>query len=126
MMPQLSEYNRHAGRSVERLAALSDGLFAIAMTLLVLELHLPEASGIVGEAGLARALIGFAPQLLVSTMSFLALGIFWVGQQSQFGQLKAADRDLTWVHIGFLFLVTILPLSTRLLADFDTLRLPIV
>src|SRR5262245_36646968 len=59
-------------------------------------------------------------------MSFLALGIFWVCQQSQFGQLKAADRDLTWVHIGFLFLVTILPLSTRLLADFDTLRLPIV
>ena len=118
----LSHYNVQAGRSVERIAALSDGLFAIAMTLLLLELHLPEARDVHTEAELWRALAAFAPSLAVSVMSFLTLGIFWVGQQSQLAQLARADRDLTWIHIGFLFLVSILPLSTRLLIEFDTFR----
>jgi uncharacterized membrane protein len=125
-MSRLSSYNRHAGRSVERLAALSDGLFAIAMTLLVLELRLPEPGEIHSEAELGRALLVFAPRFLVCVMAFLSLGIFWVGQQSQLSQLARADRDLTWIHIAFLFLISVVPLSTRLLADFDNFRIPLL
>jgi len=118
-----SSYNERAGRSLERIAALSDGLFAIAMTLLVLELRLPEASEIHGEAELWAALVAFAPQVGVWVMSFLTLGIFWVGQQSQLAQLRESDRDLTWLHLGFLFLISMIPLTTRLLLAFDTYRL---
>jgi uncharacterized membrane protein len=125
-MPQHSEYNRRAGRSVERLAALSDGLFAIAMTLLVLELHLPEAADVHSEQQLWHALIEFAPRFAVCVMSFLTLGIFWVGQQTQLSHLSGADRDLTWLHITYLFLVSVVPLATRLLADFDTYRTPLL
>jgi uncharacterized membrane protein len=118
-----SQYNQRAGRSLERLAALSDGLFAIAMTLLVLELHLPEVAEVHSEAELWAALGTFSPQVGVWVMSFLTLGIFWIGQQTQLGHLRESDRDLTWLHIGFLFLISMIPLTTRLLLSFDGYRL---
>ncbi len=115
-------YNQIAGESVERLAALSDGIFGVAMTLLLLELHVPAKELIHGEADLAQALLALGPQLAVYLMSFITLGIFWVGQQSQLNQLVRSDRHLTWLHLAFLFVVTILPFSTRLLAEFVTYR----
>ena len=55
-------------------------------------------------------------------MSFLTLGIFWAGQQTQLNHIGEGTRDLTWIHLGFLFTITLLPLSTRLLAEFITYR----
>jgi uncharacterized membrane protein len=54
-------------------------------------------------------------------MSFLTLGIFWNGQQAQLNHLQKSDRHLTWIHIAFLFTVSLMPFSTKLLADFITL-----
>jgi uncharacterized membrane protein len=99
-MPNL--YNLIQGRSVERLAALSDGIFAVVMTLLVLDL---------------------GPQWIAYGMSFLTLGIFWAGQQTQLNHISDGTRDLTWIHLGFLFAITLMPLSTRLLAEFITYRI---
>jgi uncharacterized membrane protein len=55
-------------------------------------------------------------------MSFLTLGIFWAGQQTQLNHIAEGTRDLTWIHLGFLFTITFMPLSTRLLAEFITYR----
>jgi uncharacterized membrane protein len=107
---------------VERLAALSDGLFAVAMTILVLDLKVPAAEAIHGERALLDALMTLAPRLLIYLMSFLTLGIFWVGQQTQLNQFTRGDRHLTWIHLGFLFAVTLMPFSTSLMAEFVTLR----
>jgi uncharacterized membrane protein len=115
-------YNRIQGRSLERLAALSDGIFAVAMTLLVLDLHIPTAGQVHGERELLRALGALGPQWVAYGMSFLTLGIFWAGQQTQLNHIREGSRDLTWIHLGFLFTITLLPLSTRLLAEFITYR----
>jgi uncharacterized membrane protein len=115
-------YNRIQGRSLERLAALSDGIFAVAMTLLVLDLHIPAAAQVHGERELLVALGALGPQWVAYGMSFLTLGIFWAGQQTQLNHLEEGTRDLTWIHLGFLFTITLLPLSTRLLAEFITYR----
>ncbi len=115
-------YNRIAGQSAERLAALSDGIFAVAMTLMVLDLRLPAAAAIHGEHDLWRALWALLPRLLTYLMSFLTLGIFWVGQQTQLNYLARSDRHLSWIHLGFLFAVTISPFSTMLLAEFMAYR----
>ena len=119
-MPTL--YNRIQGRSIERLAALSDGIFAVAMTLLVLDLHIPTAAQVHSEGELLAALCALGPQWVAYLMSFLTLGIFWAGQQTQLNHIGEGTRDLTWIHLGFLFAVTLLPLSTRLLAEFITYR----
>jgi uncharacterized membrane protein len=55
-------------------------------------------------------------------MSFLTLGIFWAGHQTQLNHIREGTRDLTWIHLGFLFAITMMPLSTRLLAEFITYR----
>jgi uncharacterized membrane protein len=122
----IKHYNLIAGTSIERLAALSDGVFAVAMTLLVLDLHIPAATAIHTDTDLLRVLWRLAPQLLVYMMSFLTLGIFWVGQQTQLNQCTAADRDLSWVHLAFLFAVSLMPFSTSFMAGFLLFRTALV
>ena len=113
-----SLYNRVAGQSVERLAALSDGIFAVAMTLLVLDLHVPARDAVHSEHDLLRVLVALAPRLLVFLMSVMTLGIFWVGQQTQLNYFMRADRNLAWIHIAFLCAVSLTPFSTALLAEY--------
>lgn len=67
---------------MERLAALSDGIFAVAMTLLVLDPRVPAAAAVNSEHDLWRALGALSPRLIVFLMSVMTLGIFWVGQQT--------------------------------------------
>lgn len=122
----MGTYNHIAGTSIERLAALSDGLFAVAMTLLVLDLRTPAIELIRNEGDLWQALLALAPRLLVYLMSFLTLGIFWVGQQTQLNHMHRANRDLTWLHLGFLFIVSLMPFSTALMASFIEYRVALV
>ena len=117
-----TSYNQITGQSLERLAALSDGIFAVAMTLLVLDLHVPASEVIHSQGELWHTLAGAAPQLISYIMSFLTLGIFWNGQQAQLNSFSRSDRHLSWIHIAFLFAVSIMPFSTRLLAEFITYR----
>ncbi len=119
-------YNAIQGRSLERLAALSDGIFAVAMTLLVLDIHIPSAEHVHSEVELLHSLGGLAPQWIAYLMSFLTLGIFWAGQQTQLNHLREGSRDLAWIHLGFLFTITLMPLTTRLLAEFIQFRLALV
>ncbi len=113
-----SLYNRVAGQSVERLCALSDGIFAVAMTLLVLDLRVPAAEAVHSERDLWRVLAALGPRLLIFLMSVMTLGIFWVGQQTQLNHFARADRNLAWIHISFLCAVSLTPFSTSLLAEF--------
>jgi len=115
-MPSL--YNRVAGQSVERLAALSDGIFAVSMTLLVLDLRVPASEAIHSEHDLWRALVKLSPRIVIFLMSVMTNGIFWVGQQTQLNQFARADRNLAWIHIAFLCAITLTPFTTSLLAEF--------
>lgn len=117
-----TSYNRIAGHSVERLAALSDGVFAIAMTLLVLDLRVPASESVHQQRDLWRALITMSPRFVMFGMSVMTLGIFWVGQQTQFNHLRRSDRDLSWIHIAFLGFVSLTPFSTALLGEYTRYR----
>jgi uncharacterized membrane protein len=121
-----ASYNRIAGQSVERLAALSDGVFAVAMTLLVLDLRAPAVEVIHSEQDLWLALGALAPRLIMCAMTFMTLGIFWVGQQTQLNHLTHSDRSLSWMHILFLFAVSMTPFSTMLLAGFIAYRIALL
>jgi uncharacterized membrane protein len=115
-------YNLIAGKSAERLAALSDGIFAFAMTLLVLDIPTPAADAIHSEHDLLHALVALSPKFVTYLMSVLTLGIFWVGQQTQLNHLARSDRNLTWIHIAFLCAVSLIPFSTRFLSQFVVYR----
>ncbi len=116
-------YNQIQGRNIQRLAALSDGIFAVAMTLLVLDLHLPAAAQAHSERDFCVALA--APRIAMDRV-WHELSSRWassgLGQQTQLNHIEEGSRDLTWIHLGFLFAITFMPFSTRLLAEFITYR----
>ena len=115
-------YNQIANRSIERIGALSDGLFAIAMTLIVLEIRVPELTDH-SDAGLWMALGQLAPLFVTYLLSFLTLGIFWNGQQTQLTYVDRAGRDLAWLELLFLAVIALFPFTTSLLAENIDLRL---
>jgi len=114
-------YNDIVGHHVGRLANLSDCIFGVAMTLLILEVRLP-AEHIETEQQLWNALVALSPRFLVYFMSFLTLGIFWNAQQVQLSRFARGDRTLTWIHIAFLATVALTPFSTALEENFIHLR----
>jgi len=134
-------YHHIAGHSLERLAALSDGIFAVAMTLLVLDVRVPAMQAIHAASQVAPlwstgafepeqqlwfALAPILPNLLAYVMSFLTLGMFWVGHQTQLNHFEHSNRHLTWINLTFLLAVSLMPFSTALLAAFITVRLALV
>jgi uncharacterized membrane protein len=120
-------YTSIAGQSVERLAALSDGVFAIAMTLLVLDLRVPAAAALRDNGDLFRhVFVALAPRFVPYLLSFMSLGIYWIAQQTQLNHFARTDRTLTWIHLGFLLAVTLIPFSTAVLAEYISFRLAVV
>jgi len=119
----LSLYNRLAGGGLERLAALSDGVFAFAMTVLVLDIRIPKLDSVHSEHDLWLAVVALAPRFVMYLMSFLTLGIFWVGQQTQLNNVARSDRDYAWLHIMFLAAIGLVPFSTALLAEYIEYRI---
>ena len=119
-------YNQMAGSSPARLAAISDGIFAVGMTLLVLGLAVPAANLVKTEGDLLQQLADLLPAVVTYFMSFLTLGIFWVGQQTQLGQVERANRNFTWIHLAFLLSVTLVPFTTQLLARFHWSRVALI
>jgi len=120
-------YNRFTGQSLEHLTALSDGLFAVAMTLLVLDLRVPvsTAATAYSEHGLWRALLAMGPSFAAYLLSFTMLGTFWLAQHTLLGILGRCDRTLSWISLGFLFVVSLLPFSAALLAHYVHLRVAV-
>jgi uncharacterized membrane protein len=131
-------YTAFSGQNLGRLAALSDGIFAIVMTLLVLDLRVPVmelvqnpqplwADGAIqSEQQLLNALSPLLPSVVAYLISFMTLGIFWVGQQTQHNFFARTNRNLVWIHLGFLLAVSLMPFSTALLAEYFTFRLAVL
>jgi uncharacterized membrane protein len=119
-------FNEFAGTNLDRLAGISDGIFSVGMTLLVLGLSVPALSAVRTEGDLWHALLGLGPSVLVYTMSFMTLGIFWVGQGTQLNMLARSNRNYSWLQLLFLLGVTLVPFSTALLARFPTFRVALV
>ena len=122
----ITAYNQISARGLERIGGLSDGVFAIAMTLIVLEIRVPDPGPIHTDAELWVALTSLGPRIVTYLLSFLTLGIFWSGQQTQLNHIREADRHLAWIYIGFLAGVAIMPFSTSLLAEFISFQLALV
>ena len=114
-------------------------IFAVAMTLLVLNIVIPTVGlpthsqqpiwapgALASEATVWNALVPLGPHLLTYLMSFLTLGIFWAGQQTQLNFFARSDHRLPWIHLVFLLAVVFMPFSTALLAEFITYRLLIL
>jgi uncharacterized membrane protein len=104
--------DQHA-MSKSRLESFSDGVFAIAATLLVLDLHVQARSG-----QLASALGREWPHYATFVVSFLTIGIIWVNHHGQFHRVTRVDRPLLFLNLLLLMFVVVIPFPTELLATY--------
>src|ERR1700757_2183768 len=103
----------HTGAvSTSRLEAFSDGIFAIAATLLVLDLHVPSHRP--GQLG--HALGHEWPHYATFLVSFLTIGIIWVNHHAQFARIERVDRPLLFLNLLLLLAVVVIPFPTSVLA----------
>src|ERR1051325_3669596 len=102
-----------------RIEALSDGIFAIVMPLLILELRVPSLPPDAPNVDVAPALAGLWPKFLSYIVTFISLGFFWVGHHIMYHGIRRADRTLLWLNIFFFMFVSLLPFSTSVLNAFS-------
>lgn len=100
--------------STSRTEAFSDGVFAIAATLLVLELKVPH----VEPGGLSTALLERWPSYTTYVVSFLTIGIIWVNHHAVMERIRVVNRPLQFINLLFLMAVAVIPFPTALLADY--------
>ena len=102
-----------------RLEALSDGLYAIALTLLVLELKLPALPAGASDTAIRNALVALLPKGLVWMLSFWVIVLFWVAQQRLYRYVAVLDATLVRIELLGLAIVSLLPFSTALMGQYD-------
>jgi uncharacterized membrane protein len=100
--------------STNRLEAFSDGVFAIAITLLVLDIHVPPT----GEGSLGHELLTQWPTYAAYVISFLTIGIIWINHHAAFSRLRSVDHSILILNLLLLMSVGILPFTTSLMAEY--------
>lgn len=113
---------RKAALTTHRLEALADGIFAIAMTLLVLNLNVPELGAAAADARLSRDLLAMWPHFSTYALSFFLLAVFWHIHHRQFHLIKQVNEPLLWLNVAALMLVALIPFSTSLQSEYGNLR----
>lgn len=110
-----------SGTSLDRLVFFSDAVFAIAMTLLVLELILP---GDLDPNQVDRALAAHLPEFLAYVLSFTVIGTAWMNHHRKFTVIRRYDVRLQWLNLLLLFFIALLPMPTSLLSDYGARTSP--
>ena len=110
-----SDADRREARDLDRLVFFSDAVMAIAITLLVIDLRLPDLPSGATDADLRAVLIELAPRLLAFFLSFAVIGLWWVSHHRFFGSVLRLDSWLVVLDLAFLGAIAFLPFPTSIL-----------
>lgn len=119
--------NQHDSRQhfqLERIILFSDAVFAIAITLLVLEIKLPEAGHLITDAEFDNGLLQVVPRLIGFLVSFFLIGFYWTTHHRIFAHVIRYDHMLLRLNLLLLLFIVLLPFSTSLLAEYSYLGKP--
>ena len=112
------EISYHERRALDRLIFFSDGVFAIAITLLVLNVALPAIQSGSASAGFVSVLLATVPRLGAYALSFLVISSYWMAHQRTFHYIERYNPTLGWLNLVFLLFVALVPFPTGLLSEY--------
>lgn len=112
-----------AGLTKGRLEALTDGIFAFAMTLLVTTLNYPKPGEVLPVLTTHELVVTYFPGFFTYFLAFIILAGFWVGHHALFHHIHSIDRTLLWTNILSLFFVALVPFSTDVVGDYPDVPL---
>jgi len=117
---------RRAGKELDRIVNFSDGVFAIVITLLVLDIRVPNIpEGLVSQE-LPSRILALEPKFLSYVISFLVIAIYWQVHHRVFRPIRSYDRTLLWLNFLFLMAISFLPFPTSLLGEYSEQQLSVV
>ena len=111
---------------MDRIMALSDGIFGVAITLLVLTIDVPDLAKGSTDAELWSRLVAQAPEFLSFILGFIVVGAFWISHHQKLRFIKRYDKTFLWINIFSLLLVCLLPFTTNLLGDYENSQLALI
>ncbi|MCB0237491.1 MAG: DUF1211 domain-containing protein [Anaerolineae bacterium] len=106
------------GIGLERLIFFSDAVFAIAITLLTLEIRLPAAGDSLSNAALVHDLLSIWPEYLAFIISFLVIGSFWIGHHRKFRYIAFYDHRLLFINLLLLMTIAFIPFPTEVISEY--------
>jgi uncharacterized membrane protein len=104
-----------------RLEMFSDGVFAIVITILILNIHLPETD----TTHLSQALKELAPDVLAYTMSFILIGLYWIAHHTSFHKIHKVDGVFLWMNMILLLFISFMPFPASLLGKYPLQHAPL-
>ncbi len=110
----------------QRLNAMSDGVFAIVMTVMAFSIRIPDISADRVIQDLPQALLKVLPDLVTLIVSFIILGVYWIGHNNVFTHIIRHDRTLLWLNIFFLMSVATIPYPTTLVVRYGEAQLSVI
>jgi uncharacterized membrane protein len=120
-----SRENTENGRALDRMVFFSDAVFAIAITLLVLDIHVPEIPERLVDEQLPGRLLALWPKYLSYVLSFVVILMYWMAHHITFRAIKRYDRTLIWLNSLFLMCIAFLPFPTSLLGEYGDNQLAV-
>ena len=124
-MAEEDESSRKRTYGLDRVLAITDGVFAFAVTLLVLDLFVPVLSSGATSADLGQALSQEYRSFVNYLLSFFIAGVWWNAHNRNFGLLRRADSTLRWLNLLFLLWIALLPFFTKILNQYTNLQLAV-
>ena len=124
-MAEAAHSSSEAGRDRDRIVNLSDGVFAIAITLLILDIRVPDIPENLVASELPGQLLSLWPKYLGYVLSFVVISTFWMIHHSIFRPIRYYDRPLLYLNFLFLMLVAFVPFPTSLLGEYGDHQLPV-
>ena len=112
------------GFEKNRMEALIDGIFAVALTLLVLDIKLPDDVTYPTNEALWQQLVTLERHFAIYAISFVVIGIYWVAHHVQFHYVRFTDRRLIWINMFFLLVISFVPFATDVVGDHHDLVIP--
>jgi uncharacterized membrane protein len=103
---------------IERMILFSDAVFAIAITLLVIEIKVPHIESNISDEEVLNELLHLLPKFFGFIVSFFIIGIYWTVHHRIFGHLVNYDNKLIWLNIFYLFGIVLIPFSASLYSEF--------
>ncbi|MCK9151391.1 TMEM175 family protein [Methanobacterium alcaliphilum] len=114
----MSVWRKYMYMGKNRIETLVDGIFAIAMTLLVLDLAVPHINGPLNEFIVQNALYGLVPSFISMVVSFVLLAMFWNIHHRIYSQIKSVNNTLLWINIIWLLFIVLVPFSASLNGEY--------
>ena len=121
----LSSREGETGRDRDRIVNLSDGVFAIAITLLILDIRVPDIPENMVSSQLPGALLSLWPKYLGYILSFVGISTFWIIHHSIFRTIRSYNRIILYLNLLFLMVVAFVPFPTSLLGEYGNHQLPV-